>query len=56
MYQLMAGFNVLLFNYRGVSGSTGQLTQQGTILDGMAVVEVLHCSERSVVDLVACSM
>jgi len=39
MYTQMAGFNVLLFNYRGVSGSTGNLTQPGTVLDGEAMFE-----------------
>jgi hypothetical protein len=34
MYTQMAGFNVLLFNYRGVSESGGTLTQGGTVLDG----------------------
>ena len=42
MYTQMAGFNVLLFNYRGVSGSTGNLTQPGTVLDGEAMFEVLY--------------
>jgi len=39
MYTQMAGFNVLMFNYRGVSESQGQLTQPGTVLDGEAVFE-----------------
>jgi len=39
MYQQMAGFNVLLFNYRGVSASTGVLTQAGTVLDGEAMLQ-----------------
>lgn len=35
----MAGFNVLLFNYRGVSQSTGVLTASATILDGEAMFQ-----------------
>lgn len=40
MYTQMAGFNVLMFNYRGVSESGGVLTQPGTVLDGEAMLEV----------------